>query len=211
MAQAITATYVQEDDDWTVKVAGLGKELQGKAPGIIAARDRADQLVEKLAGEGTSTTVVHLLNGSALEFTSAYMTARLARSEPEAEAGEPEQAAEAEEKAEDTAKADTPAEDKKRDDDKPEQPDDAASADEAATAKAGSGARAETPEPPAQRTDEGTSAKKKAKRTVPRKELSKSPEAAAPQQSTGEQAADSAKDTYAAAAAYGTRRSRAAG
>ncbi len=40
MVEAITATYVQQDADWTI-------------------------------------TVVHLLNGSALEFTSAYMTARL--------------------------------------------------------------------------------------------------------------------------------------
>ncbi|MEU6641979.1 hypothetical protein ABZ863_05450 [Saccharomonospora sp. NPDC046836] len=85
MAQAITAVYVQEDDDWTVTVAGWGKELDDRAPGIIAARDRADQLVEKIAPEGASPTVVHLLNGSALEFTSVYMTARLARSEPESE------------------------------------------------------------------------------------------------------------------------------
>ncbi|PXY25280.1 hypothetical protein BAY59_25085 [Prauserella coralliicola] len=82
MVQAITARYVQEADDWAVTVAGLGKELNDRAPGIIAARDRADQLVEKLAPEGSTPTVVHLLNGSALEFTSAYMTARLARPEP---------------------------------------------------------------------------------------------------------------------------------
>jgi hypothetical protein len=76
MVEAITATYVQEDADWTITVSGRGKELTAKAPGIIAARDRADQLVEEL-GEGGRTTVVHLLNGSALDFTSAYMTARL--------------------------------------------------------------------------------------------------------------------------------------
>ncbi|WP_410670811.1 hypothetical protein [Amycolatopsis sp. cmx-4-68] len=76
MVEAITATYVQEDADWAIKVSGRGKELTARAPGIIAARDRADQLVEELGGEG-KTTVVHLLNGSALDFTSAYMTARL--------------------------------------------------------------------------------------------------------------------------------------
>jgi len=76
MAEAITATYVQDDADWAIKVSGRGKELTARAPGIIAARDRADQLVEELAGDG-KTTVVHLLNGSALDFTSAYMTARL--------------------------------------------------------------------------------------------------------------------------------------
>ena len=76
MVEAITATYVQEDADWAITVSGRGKELTARAPGIIAARDRADQLVEQLAGDA-KTTVVHLLNGSALDFTSAYMTARL--------------------------------------------------------------------------------------------------------------------------------------
>jgi hypothetical protein len=76
MVETITATYVQTGDDWTITVSGLGKQLTARAPGIIAARDRTDQLVEKLAPEGR-TTVVHLLNGSAFEFTSAYMTARL--------------------------------------------------------------------------------------------------------------------------------------
>jgi hypothetical protein len=76
MVEAITATYVQEDADWTITVSGRGKELTAKEPGIIAARDRADQLVEEL-GDGGRATVVHLINGSALDFTSAYMTARL--------------------------------------------------------------------------------------------------------------------------------------
>ncbi len=76
MVETITATYVREDADWAIKVSGLGKELTAREPGIIAARDRADQLVEELAGDA-KTTVVHLLNGSALDFTSAYMTARL--------------------------------------------------------------------------------------------------------------------------------------
>lgn len=76
MVEAITATYVQEDADWAITVSGRGKELTARAPGIIAARDRADQLVEELGGDGKNT-VVHLLNGSALDFTQAYMTARL--------------------------------------------------------------------------------------------------------------------------------------
>ncbi|WP_328459218.1 MULTISPECIES: hypothetical protein [unclassified Amycolatopsis] len=76
MVEAITATYVQQDADWAITVSGQGKELTARAPGIIAARDRADQLVEQLA-DGGKTTVVHLINGSALDFTSAYMTARL--------------------------------------------------------------------------------------------------------------------------------------
>jgi outer membrane biosynthesis protein TonB len=76
MVEAITATYVQQDADWAITVSGQGKELTARAPGIIAARDRADQLVEQLS-DGGRTTVVHLINGSALDFTSAYMTARL--------------------------------------------------------------------------------------------------------------------------------------
>ncbi|MDQ7805014.1 hypothetical protein Q5425_14815 [Amycolatopsis sp. A133] len=76
MVETITATYVQDDADWAITVSGRDKELTARAPGIIAARDRADQLVEELAGDA-KTTVVHLLNGSALDFTSAYMTARL--------------------------------------------------------------------------------------------------------------------------------------
>ena len=81
MVEPITAVYVEENGDWAVSVAGQGKKLTGRAPGIIAARDRVDQLVEKLA-RADKPTVVHLLNGSALAFTSAYMTARLTRSEP---------------------------------------------------------------------------------------------------------------------------------
>ena len=76
MVETITATYEHDNDDWTITVNGRGKELTGKAPGIIAARDAADQLVEKLA-PNERPTVVHLLNGNALEFTSAYMAARL--------------------------------------------------------------------------------------------------------------------------------------
>ncbi|MFD2470721.1 hypothetical protein [Amycolatopsis silviterrae] len=76
MVETITATYEHDNDDWTITVSGRGKELTGKAPGIIAARDRADQLVEKLS-PNERPTVVHLLNGNALEFTSTYMAARL--------------------------------------------------------------------------------------------------------------------------------------
>ena len=81
MVEAITATYVEHDDDWSVTVTGMGEELTEHAPGIIAARDQADQLIESLKPDDgeTETVVVHLLHGSALEFTTAYMTARLSR------------------------------------------------------------------------------------------------------------------------------------
>ncbi|WP_240687319.1 hypothetical protein [Amycolatopsis suaedae] len=100
MAETITAVYVQDDEDWTITVTGLGKEMTARAPGIIAARDTADQLVEKITGEKQPVTVVHLLGGSALEFTTAYMTARLARPEPEVETPDAEEKA-AEEEPED--------------------------------------------------------------------------------------------------------------
>ncbi|QRP47531.1 hypothetical protein [Amycolatopsis sp. FDAARGOS 1241] len=76
MVETITARYAHENDDWTITVSGRGKEVSAKAPGIIAARDRADQLVDEVAPD-ERPTVVHLLNGSALEFTSTYMAARL--------------------------------------------------------------------------------------------------------------------------------------
>ncbi|GAA1972786.1 hypothetical protein GCM10009754_54280 [Amycolatopsis minnesotensis] len=116
MVEPITAIYAQEDDEWAITVAGLGKKLTAKAPGIIAARDRVDQLVEQLVPEGKAT-VVHLLNGSALEFTTAYMTARLTKPEPtpltsedsSAEQAESAETAESEPDADETG-PDTPAE-----------------------------------------------------------------------------------------------------
>jgi hypothetical protein len=80
MADPIEAHYTPDGGDWTVAVKGRGRTLTGRAPGLIAARDRADQLVEQLAPqESGHKTVVHMLNGDAVEFTTAYLTARLAR------------------------------------------------------------------------------------------------------------------------------------
>lgn len=89
MADPIQVNYTPDGDDWTVAVRGRGRTLTGTAVGLIAARDRADQLVEELAPEEGHKTVVHLLDGDALEFTTAYLTARLAKSEPPAPAEEP--------------------------------------------------------------------------------------------------------------------------
>jgi hypothetical protein len=82
MAEPIEANYVPEGDDWTVTVSGRGKKLTARAPGIIAARDRTDQLVDQLAPNEEYRTVVHLLNGDAVQFTTAYLTARMSKSEP---------------------------------------------------------------------------------------------------------------------------------
>jgi hypothetical protein len=82
MADAIEANYIPDGDDWTITITGRGRTLTAKAPGIIAARDRTDQLAEELAPDDEYRTVVHLLNGDAVEFTTAYLTARMTRSEP---------------------------------------------------------------------------------------------------------------------------------
>lgn len=99
MADPIEVNYTPDGDDWTVAVKGRGQTLTARAPGLIAARDRADQLVEKIApDEPGHKTVVHLLNGDAVEFTTAYLTARLAKTEPAKPAEVPAQADKAEQK-----------------------------------------------------------------------------------------------------------------
>nr|CEL15216.1 hypothetical protein [Kibdelosporangium sp. MJ126-NF4] len=77
--EPIEANYVPDGDDWTVTIVGRGKTLTATAPGLIAARDRADQMVDELAGDEKTRTVVHRLDGDALEFTTAYLNARLAK------------------------------------------------------------------------------------------------------------------------------------
>jgi hypothetical protein len=79
MMEPIEANYVPDGDDWTITIVGRGKTLTATAPGLIAARDRADQMVDELAGNEKHRTVVHRLDGDALEFTTAYLTARLAK------------------------------------------------------------------------------------------------------------------------------------
>lgn len=77
MFEPIEANYTPDGDDWKVEVTCRGKTLKATAPGLIAARDRADQLVEKLAPNEEIRTVVHTLEGDAVNFTAAYLTARL--------------------------------------------------------------------------------------------------------------------------------------
>lgn len=106
MADPIEVNYTPDGDDWTVLVKGRGQTLTGKAVGLIAARDRADQLVDKLTPGEAHKTVVHLLNGDAVEFTTAYLTARLAKTEPPAPlVVPPPAAAEKPEKAEPAKRA----------------------------------------------------------------------------------------------------------
>lgn len=77
-ATPILVNYRPQGEDWTVDVEADGTVLTEQAPGLIAARDRADQMVEKLTGADTDRkpTVVHLLEGDAFAFTTAYLHAR---------------------------------------------------------------------------------------------------------------------------------------
>ncbi|WP_037252806.1 hypothetical protein [Kibdelosporangium aridum] len=110
MMEPIEANYVPDGDDWTITIVGRGKTLTATAPGLIAARDRADQLVEELAGNEKNRTVVHRLDGDALKFTTAYLNARLAKpEEPATEAKPP--AAEAPAAQAEPAKTAKPTED----------------------------------------------------------------------------------------------------
>src|SRR5882757_10334636 len=77
-ATPILVNYQPQGEDWTVNVQSEGTMLTEQAPGLIAARDRADQMVEQLTGADTNRkpTVVHLLEGDAFAFTTAYLHAR---------------------------------------------------------------------------------------------------------------------------------------
>lgn len=77
-ATPILVNYRTQGEDWTVDVESEGTVLTEQAPGLIAARDRADQMVEQLTGADTERkpTVVHLLDGDAFAFTTAYLHAR---------------------------------------------------------------------------------------------------------------------------------------
>jgi hypothetical protein len=72
----ITANYVPDGDDWTVTVtAGTARET-ARATGLIAARDKADQLIEQLEPNASGRIVVHLMDGDAFAFSTAYLQAR---------------------------------------------------------------------------------------------------------------------------------------
>ncbi|QUQ68466.1 hypothetical protein [Kutzneria sp. CA-103260] len=77
-ATPILVNYQPQGEDWTVNVESDGTVLTEQAPGLIAARDRADQMVEQLTGADNDRkpTVVHLLEGDAFAFTTAYLHAR---------------------------------------------------------------------------------------------------------------------------------------
>ena len=85
MHAPITVNYVPDGEDWTVTVTGEDQTEKATASGLIAARDQADQIVEKMVPSQTSRTVVHLLDGDAVAFTNTYLQARLGLSAPAAD------------------------------------------------------------------------------------------------------------------------------
>jgi endonuclease YncB( thermonuclease family) len=76
MVTTITVDYTRDGDDWTVTVAGGEQRLIERAPGLIAARDRADTLVDSMVADEKERAVVHMIDGDAFAFTTAYLRAR---------------------------------------------------------------------------------------------------------------------------------------
>lgn len=72
----ITANYVPTGNDWQVTVTAGEDHKSIRAPGLIAARDQAEQLIDELAPTKAGRVVIHLLNGDGFAFTTAYLQAR---------------------------------------------------------------------------------------------------------------------------------------
>ena len=72
----ITANYVPQGDDWQITVTDGDGKKTARAPGLIAARDQADQLIEQLSPGKSGRVVIHLLDGDGFAFTTAYLQAR---------------------------------------------------------------------------------------------------------------------------------------
>ncbi|MBB5957558.1 hypothetical protein FHS29_004153 [Saccharothrix tamanrassetensis] len=85
----ITANYRRAGDDWEVTVRTAGRSLDATAPGLIAARVQADQLVDEIAGSHADRAVVHLLDGDALAFSVVYLHARHGLTVPDTRQTEP--------------------------------------------------------------------------------------------------------------------------
>jgi hypothetical protein len=85
MRAPITVNYTPDGEDWTVTVTVAGAETtrSAKAVGLIAARDRADQLVAQIDPDEDGRRVVHLLDGDAYAFTNTYLQARLGLARPD--------------------------------------------------------------------------------------------------------------------------------
>ncbi|WP_309114109.1 hypothetical protein ACQPW3_06495 [Actinosynnema sp. CA-248983] len=72
----ITANYRRDGDDWAVTVRTAERALDAVAPGLIAARVQADQLVDEISGGNEDRAVVHMLDGDAYAFSVVYLHTR---------------------------------------------------------------------------------------------------------------------------------------
>ena len=72
----ITANYVPDGDDWKITVSAGSQTKTARAPGLIAARDKADQIIEQIAPSAAGRVVIHLLDGDGFAFSTAYLQAR---------------------------------------------------------------------------------------------------------------------------------------
>ena len=72
----ITANYRRAGDDWEVTVRTAEKALDATAPGLIAARVQADQLVDEISDGNEDRSVVHMLEGDAYAFSVVYLHTR---------------------------------------------------------------------------------------------------------------------------------------
>lgn len=76
--QPIVVRYRRRGKTWLVTVSGHGSELAASASRILEARKLADEFVDTISAElEIKPIVVHLLDNSAVEFTRAYLAARL--------------------------------------------------------------------------------------------------------------------------------------
>ncbi|HEX3783642.1 MAG TPA: hypothetical protein VHX38_28595 [Pseudonocardiaceae bacterium] len=82
MHAPITVNYVPDGGDWRVTVTDEEQTQNATASGLIAARDQADQIVEKMMPNQVGRTVVHLLEGDAVAFTNTYLQVRLGLTTP---------------------------------------------------------------------------------------------------------------------------------
>ena len=72
----ITANYVPQGEDWQITVTNGDDQKTARAPGLIAARDQADQLIEQISPGKPGRVVIHSLDGDRFPFTTAYLQAR---------------------------------------------------------------------------------------------------------------------------------------
>ncbi|AHH98045.1 hypothetical protein GCM10010174_05440 [Kutzneria viridogrisea] len=88
--ELLTANYSNNGGTWRVSVESLGRRQEFTATGVLDARSRVDQLMDQIRDAGVLPRTVHLLNGSAAEFTHAYLAAQFTEAARRASVPPPE-------------------------------------------------------------------------------------------------------------------------